>query len=427
MRWLYPLLFASIPGCNAVLGVEELSRAADPVAETQACSACGVDSCASERAACRGDVACLEVYACVGACALDDIVCRSSCERSRSGGSSKLWHALDGCRRVNCTDECYGSHGLGRLVDKACDCTDAICEPFIRNCIRSGELRAGEDVGDCERRMACLATRPRPVDPDDAVGCTLAGWKGEAEANTIRFCWQGAACGTCPMAGGQMNACVAQYQWSRPPVDTDVDFGVTISDLHGHVVAGAEVVACEAVDCASCDGPVAKAKSGADGVAHMKLSTFGGGFRGCFQVKAPGKLDMLWYAGRPISRGEAVLRFPSFGPEDLAAYTGPSGVPVDGTRGQMVIATRDCIVSPASGLFIDNPGTANTVVMYLRNGTPTKDGPTDDTGQAGIVNVVPGLVDVVVRHADHSEQGHMKVSVRTGWVTGVFVFPDVQP
>jgi len=180
MRRLVLVALALIAGCDSVLGIEELPGRA-PIREPADCGTCGVASCKAERDACMDDPRCHELYSCVAPCvesAEGGPACRRACENKSAASAGALWRALDACRRTNCADECYGFRGFGRLVSPECSCSDDLCEAFLKRCVRSGVDREGETIGGCERRLACLAGRPRPVDPDDAINCTYEDRSG---------------------------------------------------------------------------------------------------------------------------------------------------------------------------------------------------------------------------------------------------------
>lgn len=415
-----------LPSCQSVLGIEELPGRTVTL-ESAECGPCVSKDCPAVRDACLADRGCKEVYSCVAECGRDNLACRGDCERKFAlAAAGEPFRALDGCRRVNCTDECYGIGGFGGAVDPSCACTDAVCESFIRSCIRSGELR-GERIGDCERVFGCFGTRARPLDPDDAVTCMFdPRWGGQVEANVVRFCWQGAVCDSCPLAGGRMNARLGQYKWSGPISDQPVEFDLTVTDQRGKGVREAKVSACLTPDCAECSMPVASGKTDANGTASLKLSTFGLGFRGCFQIEAAGKMPTLWYLGRPISRGESLMRVPIFSADELATIVTPLGLKLDPTRGQVVVATRDCIFSAATGLTLDPLIAPDAFVAYLRNGAPSRVGTTDDTGRAAIINAPPGRIDIVLRSGD-TEFSRSDVLARAGFLTGVYALPNTTP
>lgn len=415
------LVAALCPGCDAALGIEQLP--ADRAPEQPTCNQCVRESCDAVRNECLDDPLCRETYACLTTCPLDDVVCRLRCEKSRAAGAATAkYRALDGCRRTNCTDECYGVGGFGRLVDERCGCTDANCELFVRSCIRSGESR-GELIGGCERRFACFGERALPIDPEDAVSCSLSRNDGDPEVNALRFCWQSATCGTCPMPGGGMQACAGKYQWATPIPDA-VSFTLTVTNQQGRVIQDAAVAACAAPDCDACAAPVRTGRTNEVGAVKLVLPTFGLGFRGCFQLTASGYLDTLWYPGRPLTRDEAILRVPMVTQGEMDAYGVGLGAPILRTHGQILIATRDCIVAPASGITLEAMAGPESFAGYLRGGDTIRTGTTDGTGRGAIVNASPGPVTVIGRNT-FGEFGRATVRARPGWMTGLFLFPNV--
>ncbi len=420
MRWIFSLLtVALVSACDVVLGIDELPP--DPVREPGECATCAQSSCGAARESCLDDPGCLAAYRCVVGCALDDIGCRLHCEQAHAAANESRYRALDDCRRLECTDTCYGAAGFGHLVDAQCSCVDDVCAPFIRNCIRSGAGRQGEPIGDCERRFACLGDRQQPIDPEDGLWCTLSRAGGGAEANALRFCWQGAECGTCPIAGGRLNACVGNYQWSRA-IPEEVQFNLAITDQRGRLIEGARVRACRAEDRETCARPAAEGVTNEKGEVTLPLPTFGGGFQGCFEVRADGFTPALWYPGRPIIADEALLAVAILPPAELEGYASALGAKTDPTRGQLTYVTRDCLFSPASDLTIAADAGAGSFVAYLVSGTPTRMGPTDATGRGAVVNAMPGPITVIARRGGE-ERGRITARVRAGWMTGVFVLP----
>lgn len=419
IRNILLLAALTLASCDSALGIEKLPP--DPAAEPAECAACTKTSCGAARASCVEDAGCLAAYRCLLGCALDDIGCRLHCEQTHAAANEARFRALDDCRRLECTDVCYGASGFGRLVDAQCSCIDDVCAPFVRNCVRSGAGREGERIGECERRFACLGDRKQPIDPEDALVCSLSREGGGPEANALRFCWQGAECGTCPIAGGRSTACVGNYQWSRA-VPEQVKFNLTVTDQRGRLIENARVRACRAEDCETCARPVTQGVTDGTGVVPLALPTFGGGFQGCFEVRVDWHMPALWYPGRPIIADEAVLTVAVLSSEELDAYASALGTKLDLTRGQVLYATRDCLFSPASDLTISADAGAGSFVAYLNAGTPTRIGPTDATGRGAVVNATAGSVTVIARRGA-TEHGRMIASVRQGWMTGVFLLP----
>jgi hypothetical protein len=420
-------LVAAVCACSPILGIEELPRRADAIGEPAECRTCSEQSCRPVREACLNDPACREVYACAAACvgSKEGPVCRSKCERAVAANGA-AWKALDDCRRINCTDECYGITGFGVTADAACACSDDICAPFIRRCIRSGDGKTAR-VGDCERRFACIGQRARPVDPDDAISCTYEERGGQDELQLVRFCWQGAACGTCPVASGKMFECTGKYQWSRPNVE-QVPYTLQMNDRRGRGVAGAKVLACGTADCEMCKTPLDEGTTDSNGFVHLKkLSTFGGGFRGCFQIDAAGYLPAMWFLGRPVTREEWLQRNLVVTLADVELLANNVGAKLDMSLGQVMIGARDCLVTPASGVTIDPPTTPGSFIVYFRGSETTKNGPTDDTGQVAIGNVQPGPFTAIMRDSKGIELGRATMRIRAGWTTGVYVFPSPIP
>jgi hypothetical protein len=431
VRRVFLAAIVVVAACDSVLGIEELPNRASLVRETAECGTCGSQSCAPERDACFGDPGCRDLYACVAPCGESDVggpACRRACETKSTASSAAAWLALDQCRRLNCADECYGFRGFGQIIDPACACSDDICEAFLKRCVRSGVTSTtGERLGDCERRIACLGSRPKPIDPDDAFSCTYETRGGQDELQLVRFCWQGAACDEkCPVAGGKMFACIGKYQWSRPALD-EVPYTLTVNDRRGLPVAGALVEVCDSDDCDACRNPRSSYTTKADGLAHLKVSMFGGGYRGCMQITAAGKLPTIWYTGRPVNRSEWLQRALVVSREDLQQVTGGIGEPADPTKGQVMVGTRDCLVTPAAGVMFDPPTAPGAFPVYIRLGTPTREGPTDDSGQYAIGNVPAGPLTIVMRDTKGNELGRSTVRVRAGWVTGTYVFPSSLP
>lgn len=422
-------LIAALTACDAILGIEDLPRRSDFVKETRECRTCSEESCGTARDKCLGDPLCRDLYACIATCASSEVggpLCRRRCESGSTASKGAPFRALDACRRINCSDECYGFTGFGQTVDPRCSCSDSVCEPFIRRCVRSGELREGEQVGACERRFACLASRATPLDPDDAVGCTYEERGGQEELQLVRFCWQGAACGTCPVASGKMFDCRERYQWSRPQPN-EVPFSLTINDRLGRPLANTIVDACGIADCDACANPLDSKTTGADGTARLNISTFGGGFRGCFQVRAPGKMPTLWFLGRPLTREEWLQGVVAFSEQEITQITAEVGVKPDFVnRGQLMVGARDCIFTPASGVTFDPPTAEGAFGLYIRGTETTREGPTDDTGQAAFGNLLPGSFTVAMRNKS-GELGRATARIRAGWVSGIFVFPSPIP
>lgn len=415
------LLTVILPSCRAVLGIDDQQLQLEPAG----CFTCAVRECGAVRDACLADVDCRPLYSCLAECGVDAVSCRMACEdkfRSAAGPETP-YRRLDDCRRIQCQDECYGSGGFGVTADPECACTDEICKPFLERCVRSGDPEKGERIGDCERLYGCLAGRQRPLDPEDGIACVFQdGLSGREIANTVRFCWQGAACGSCPLAKGRMYSCVGDYKWVGPMADR-VKFSLTVGDNAGKPVVGAEVKACPAANCEECPAPNDTQTTDGNGVALLQVSTVGIGFRGCFKISKPGVVTSIWYLGRPIMQDESLTKVTILNADDLknVGKIVAGGLDLT-TKGHVVVATRDCLFTPAGGLELKTTAGAGSTILYMRNGNPSLEGPTDGIGQAAVMNVPPGDLTLSL-HAGALEVSKTTVRIGAGLMTGVMMLP----
>ncbi len=420
----------SMLGCDAVLGIEDLPRAAEADASVGGpveyaapeCGTCVDGTCTEARDACLADPTCKQLYRCIAKCAPDAPSCRAECERKDPiGAAQPVYLALDGCRRASCTPACLEGAGFGAFLEDGCGCLDATCGAEELACVRSG---------DCERRLACISLRP---DPDSYVECVNAHG-GAVEATAVLDCFKRTSCDACPIPTGT-TSCKGKFQYARARTPSvTFTLGITPFDTEPRV-NGATVVACAPGRCSPCV-PAAGPVGTVDGRATLEVPILEGAFDGCFAVTPPAtvgdagtpndKLPTLVFAGRRIRQNESILETISL-PEYVFAYFAASfGKSPDPSRGHVIVSLHDCIWGRVQGatIEVDEGGKDDETVLAYLQGTEVALGATATTasGTAGIMNVKPGK-RIVTARKNGEEIARIQIEVAAQTVTDANMYP----
>lgn len=427
---------ALLAGCDAVLGIEELPRAATMAdasgvdaapTPNEACISCETSGCTAARDACLADAACAPLLRCLEYCGQGQVTCRAACERVHAAGrTSKPFPELDLCRRKTCAEACFGGSGFGSAIESACACTDNLCGGKMLACVQSG-LDKPETVGQCDRRLGCVAEKPNP---DGWVDC-VTDYLGSAEANELLYCLHTSpSCESCPLGDGAFG-CLGKFTYAAAPKGVNtvtMTFGLETLDRVG--IEGASVAPCAPAMCGKgCPTQGTTGVTGADGKVPLKLTMSEGGFDGCLHVEPVGDyMAMNIFPGRKIHRDEAMVT--SYGLQEglLAVYADQVKVPLlrDDAHGHVLIAIHDCLwqrVSGATVTMVKDPGDANTKLAYL-DGLKVPPGltATTGTGAAALINVPVGVHTIeVLRNGTVYARQQITVGPRT--LTDVNMYP----
>lgn len=432
-------------GCTGILGIESLPRgegaatSGSPfVYADDQCRECVAARCAVAELACAGAAPCDALYACLAKCRTGDPECRGACEEARTVAAAEpSYHAIDGCRRSACTDECYGTRGIvvAATASEACtDCIQRACASELHDCVASGKDAEGATIGDCERSFRCIL-RPTLVDPDNSLACFYGHPDADEEGNALRHCVERSVCDDCGF--GRDYACVGRFRWRGPEVSsrtflhhlTFVDYatdGPPAVPLH---VRACDPTQCAApVPCESSGAPVVLTdEAGAVDVPLRQTET--SGFTGCFYVTGEGYVPLVFQYDRPIVRREGHLRIDVASEDTLRLVADLTHVNPDPARALVAVLTSACDAYYSPGVALSVSGDGATIALYARGRELTRDPPTDTSGQVVFVNVpvrdgYTDLVSSVV--ADGRAVAHMRLRVVPGTMTAVWLFPDAK-
>lgn len=136
-----------------------------------ACMACVQASCTAEFTTCSGNVDCVLIYQCVGACT--DDTCVTDCYTAKPDGQAD-YDVVVACAQTNCPDECGGG----------------TCEPTCGADSCGADDGCGDYCYDCSgANMSCNTTTWTCEDLGSCGGITFAGCCDGAVAT---FCENGA-------------------------------------------------------------------------------------------------------------------------------------------------------------------------------------------------------------------------------------------
>lgn len=423
----------ALAGCDAILGIKDLPRGVatiDAGSDTgpppnATCLACEGQRLSEERTACLGDPDCAALYTCSSRCLLGDVACRDRCEQlAITTAQGAAYRKLDARRRELCAGDCYGSFGFASAINPLCGCLDAHCARQMLACVQSGVAKK-EDVGACERRLACIARQPNP---DGFVDC-VGQFGGAEEANALIDCMRDTSCTdkatkkACPLADGELS-CTNNFVYARSR-GTHVRFTLSVEDFEGKPIVGAVVKACSPPRCAADCLVLASDKTESNGRVTLKVPMSNGGYDGCLRVEPSSEyMPTSVMTGRRIHVDEAVLGTLSLQEGLIALYAVEAMVALRADRGHVIVSVHDCVWGQLLGASLTlTDMQPDTVLAYLDGTTIVPDGKkTTASGAAAFVNVTPGKHELVVTH-DGREIARQTVSVSAGELTDANVYP----
>jgi hypothetical protein len=383
-------------GCSEVLGIESLPTAAFDYAAS-ACSDCIGASCAVEEATCAGDEGCAALYACLAACAPDDLACRGGCEQGHPEGLFGRTAAdLESCRRHACLEPCVGVDGLWRpVVDQPCDeCLDSKCAEANLACL--ADYR-------CARTVRC---GQGCTEPDCLLDC-IDRFDANASPATHQMANCASSCHAVCSFGTDWS-CVGQYSWSTPdPERSTVPIAFGVADATLNAAAGLTVTAYP-TGAPPFDEPLDAAQTDGSGIARVTVPVLPLGFVGALivtgSIRDESVYPNLFFFGRPVVRPLSTSTIVATGEdiadvETLLAELDPPVTLGPGLAHVQVYAL-DCTMKPAPGLILDvdaGARTPSTADFYLTGES------TDRTGAGFVFNVEPGWVTVSARLAEGGE------------------------
>ncbi|MEY4544845.1 MAG: hypothetical protein RL685_1040 [Pseudomonadota bacterium] len=224
------------------------------------------------------------------------------------------------------------------------------------------------------------------------------------------------------------NLCQTDPTWACtaaaevPPAQTAVNATLQVSKLLDRTPApGVRATLYSAFDF-QLSNPVGAGDTDADGKVSLAVPD---GFNGFIYMTAEGVIEpTILYPTLPVS--ESAGFGPAFvgAPGDTSFLVNLLGATPQPERGTVLMSARDCQGSGGPGAKFDFEGDmGGSQVFYAFNGLASTTATSlDETGQAGIVNVKPGVVGLDL-HARDKSVSSMSVYVRSDTVTWATLLP----
>ena len=207
----------------------------------------------------------------------------------------------------------------------------------------------------------------------------------------------------------------------------------------GAGVAGIQVRACPNTTDSSCAGSIDVQTTDATGHCELMLPTGPRGFGGYFESTATNDITLLNFVMPPLASDRADYQRIQCTGALLQSLVGTAGYKLDPHRGHIGIEAHNCLsqslvgmldvraVTLASGVAFEiDPSDATTVPVYLHgNAFETKDPKTDESGTAGVVNVIPGVHTLTMKLAATGQRiGSTSITIRPGVWSMIAFFPS---
>jgi hypothetical protein len=220
-------------------------------------------------------------------------------------------------------------------------------------------------------------------------------------------------------------SCLGSVTWPAPVESRKVTVTIRMRDLiTGLATPGVTGRLCPRLDY-PCDHPIGDEIS-ADGEGNLSLPVELG-FDGYVELRAPDKMPGLYFFYPPVDGDREVPFMPLFTPTVAGQFAQINGKSLRLDRGSVLLATYDCQHSPADGVSLrSKEGDADTAAFYIVGKLPKANATaTDISGQAGLINLPPGPVEIVGSVAsDGRIIGRDSVWVRAGAFTYTSLVPS---
>lgn len=174
----------------------------------------------------------------------------------------------------------------------------------------------------------------------------------------------------------------------------------------------------------SCSTPLEALEVGADGKV---AATVASNFQGYFDLQAPDYIPTLVFLDvEATAFNPEILMLPPAIADSLASG---AGVTVDPTLGFVLSATVDCTLKVSAGVSVSiSPSAKETGFYVIASGVSPGATVTDNTGNAGFVNVTPGTPTFTTTRGPGGEKiGEVTTLVRPGSVTYQIIRPTPTP
>jgi hypothetical protein len=346
------------------------------------CEACLEGSCCTEALACASnDEACSGLEGCLGNCS-GDPVCRAQCVSDHRIAPDPAETHLAACLAAHCAQPCgIACGGFAQMFGAA----------------------AAIGCQTCISKNFCAVGQTCAVDPE----CQAQSWCRQIpELDQLETCQYGYDAGPAPFGpfvadviGACANECAWGSQWwcvghmpaqPIPAPVTKATFAL-YEDVTNSPVVGASLQICTPIDPA-CARPITGGTSGPDGRVTVSIpsSTLPDGPVGYALVSGAGVFPTLSYWGYPLTAPYLIYYIALFKEADINILKQAVPVPLDLTRGLVLVNAFDCDFIPAPGvIFSVSPSDANTQLLYTdQDGLPSIGlHATTVKGSAVIVNV----------------------------------------
>jgi hypothetical protein len=409
--WLAPLVASGgVLACRQLVGIQDQPPAAPASddaagggvcsADAGACASCLGASCCAQLTACDAEVTCKQSLDCLLGCGAGDEACSAACVQGLDGPLA----AVLSCRAQSCATECGVSCGgiLGALYpdvlagspDCASCATSQVCTD-LTTCAAST---------NCVSYAACTHRDCVPLDRACATACQYAvgpSLPGDAVLSALKT-----HCTTECRLGSNFD-CVGKRAWPVGVIDSTATFSTHYSDTVGTTaMAGVFVRLCPLAD-PTCATEWDHATTDSTGYASVsgRLSQQGNGnagvFNGYVDLSDGGVYPTVAIIFPPLAGSLAgsadytPYLAQTFSAHDVSLLTSVLPVPLDPTRGHVVISALDCLQVPAAGMTFQMVPPDGALIVYVRSGVPSVQATaTDVTGTAAILNVLPGPITV---------------------------------
>jgi hypothetical protein len=397
-------------GCQEIAGIHDRPAGTGDVCGIDfggACGQCVQEQCCPALAACSLSPGCHAIEECLAA-AGPDPESRASCTMYESGiaDETSLAAAVDACIASQCSTACGLTCGsLYQITEPAA--ADA-CQACIVSQGGCEAAQACANSADCQTYLHC---RQSCVTGDCVGACNLSNNTGRDQEQAFHAAADGACRSACEI--GSNWSCVGKVTWPAPKAPGQ-SLTVSLADLISRVGIGAGVTVklCNFGD-PDCLSPINGQVEKTDATGSVTLLSvadvdFQGdlGLNGYLDVSAtdltlPPVVPSLVYWGFPLVEKQAVITtpVPIMSPNDNVIIYAVAGVTQDPARGTVGIAVVDCLGIQGRGVSLEATGSgvdAATQIRYLQDDSMTlsPNGPTQSTGSALLLNVLPGTVTI---------------------------------
>jgi hypothetical protein len=235
----------------------------------------------------------------------------------------------------------------------------------------------------------------------------------------------GTALGVCE---GADYDCLGSVSYA-PQMGPTVDVTVTLVAVATSLAPNITVRACDTSD-SVCAHPRAAGTTNANGVVALQLPNAGDGFRGYFDLTAPGMAEELQYWSFPLTPGTLTVL------ADIDGTWNNAFQATDPSRGRLWVTAEGCSWTPAFGATLSVSGSDSETVIAMVDGFQLDEDasvfPVNSyefvTNAPGLwayalVNDVPVGTPTITTTYSGARVGTMQVITRPGVVTSVVLAP----